>query len=1534
MLWWNHTLSKCIRKGEEYHEKEKYILSTSLLISLTSNPVLSMAGEWVDLDQEIASVQENQTNNSNQNDKNQESGSQDISDSKDQDAESSSDTPDKSEEDSDSGDKKSDQDKGSDESGKESDVDNLDKDHKQDDPESEPDKDKDSTDSDKSDKEDDKDSVKEDSSEKNENVSDSDSTDQEKKDTENEDKTGEKQEDGLETSSGKSDSSSESKKEEEEADTECAQLEGCVDGKHDKDCPLYTEEVDLIQDAECAHLEGCVDGKHDQDCPLYEIISEIPECAHLEGCVGDVHDKDCPLYEEIVPALFAAKNSENSYEVSTTEELKEALEEIEKNEAEEAVIVLTANVSVPIENDVSSFGVDEKHITVESEEGNLYELNFSNLAMLTGSCTFENVDVRGYELYCNGYQTVFSKDGEIHLTGTLYGGGYREDVDSTYVIVAATGWINPYSASSGLHNVIGGSYQASVKGDTYLEITGDIQFTGGNLITPGCVMGDGTSGDQNNSPDVSVGGTSTLIYDNQNAKTSPSIVGTCGCEMNGNVILDVRSGETNEICGNYEFPEKSIICKDLHIIAGAKEYEDTDRTLRLGGNWPITGAGNLFAGSPSLTGTYTVEGSVTIDTYENVWGWDKGTEPSSYDIPDIYGAICSNVGGDITINAHGSHMENITGAESSTVQGSVTINAINVELKNSNYETEDDWGDIYGLKGRSTAQKAVTIKVNGGDINMIMDTDQEEVPTGSEINITRSPKIRTGVLGTTNYSVAPAKAPTVNLTACTATIPFIQSAATVNVIDHSSVTLSKGLWLARNLNVEEDSYLGTYDLDVSELEGNATVNGTWEQFYDANGTPYDCTIDEKLYVGENGTYISHGTMNVVGTVENGGVIALMKPAQFDSDYIGKEGELRLPVVSENNYSGTAACKIPLRIMGISSGKTTVNTVVSSDWNTLQTPSLGDNYIVSKKSGDDPAQNTFLLGNEDALEQDLFLKRVNDPGNISGNYMWQVATGITVIFDKNGGDTEASPRIISQDKMAGSVNHVSLPTTEPTKSGCKFIGWNTKADGSGDSFTEATNVTSSMRVYAQWESGYVSIVPMDITVYVGGEGYSGVIGDNGFFSGNDLPEIGFYLILPDDMNALLGSSEEKQVDLSGIFSLTYYDTGDAGHTTRDWELELYGDESMNHVTVNGQHVFIYKLMPSKINGTEEKIPLRMQFTDKDGNVMTDSKFPVNTGDEYRDYTINFYPGELNENELRATFHVNGTTVSRKIHLGSGKLRVRGNMDESYRDISNTAPSVNPQRPGLFLAQTAQNNTDYYLNDTGIRVQASGVKLLVDHSLNDALLRKYIESTSNAEGKYSYQFRYLDLVDTNNGNAYVTMGAGQKMKIYWPVPADAKADTEFHIVHFVGLDRDADVDMSDLWTTHIPEEMKGKKVTIDGHSFVEFSVSSFSPFALLYEKDGTATTNPDPAPSHSSSSGHGSSSGRGSTTSSGVVIETGTQETKTPDQANALPAGTIENMLEEENTESALPKTGQEWNQSALVFFSSILRFKEKRKLDDI
>ena len=102
-----HTFKVYSHEGRNTMKKKKllsYILSTSLLISLTSNPVLAMTG-GANIDQEITSVQENQDNNSNQNEKDQESDSKDISDSKDQKDEPSSGTD--KEEDSDSGDKSS-----------------------------------------------------------------------------------------------------------------------------------------------------------------------------------------------------------------------------------------------------------------------------------------------------------------------------------------------------------------------------------------------------------------------------------------------------------------------------------------------------------------------------------------------------------------------------------------------------------------------------------------------------------------------------------------------------------------------------------------------------------------------------------------------------------------------------------------------------------------------------------------------------------------------------------------------------------------------------------------------------------------------------------------------------------------------------------------------------------------------------------------------------------------------------------------------------------------------------------------------------------------------------------------------------------------------------------------------------------------------------------------------------------------------------------------------------------------------------------
>ena len=135
-----------------------------------------------------------------------------------------------------------------------------------------------------------------------------------------------------------------------------------------------------------------------------------------------------------------------SYEVSTTAELSNALTQIATSADTEATIVLKADVT--LSNDATSgyisfFGANGKHITVKSDEGEMKKLSFPSYGVLTGDCTFDNVNVTGSRLFCNGYRTIFTENGQIHLRETLYGGGYKTTVDSTYVVIAASGLYQP-----------------------------------------------------------------------------------------------------------------------------------------------------------------------------------------------------------------------------------------------------------------------------------------------------------------------------------------------------------------------------------------------------------------------------------------------------------------------------------------------------------------------------------------------------------------------------------------------------------------------------------------------------------------------------------------------------------------------------------------------------------------------------------------------------------------------------------------------------------------------------------------------------------------------------------------------------------------------------------------------------------------------------------------------------------------------------------------------------------------------------------
>ena len=127
-----------------------------------------------------------------------------------------------------------------------------------------------------------------------------------------------------------------------------------------------------------------------------------------------------------------------------------------------------------------------------------------------------------------------------------------------------------------------------------------------------------------------------------------------------------------------------------------------------------------------------------------------------------------------------------------------------------------------------------------------------------------------------------------------------------------------------------------------------------------------------------------------------------------------------------------------------------------------------------------------------------------------------------------------------------------------------------------------------------------------------------------------------------------------------------------------------------------------------------------------------------------------------------------------------------------------------------------------------------------TLKDAIVEEAAENESiNITDDYTFDFNYLDLVDTSNGNAYVTMGDGQKMTLFWPYPEGFDETDTFYIAHFNGLDRNYD----DLETALADESTTIDLYSEDSNTYkldktengIKITVNSFSPFALVYDAD---------------------------------------------------------------------------------------------------
>ena len=138
--------------------------------------------------------------------------------------------------------------------------------------------------------------------------------------------------------------------------------------------------------------------------------------------------------------------------------------------------------------------------------------------------------------------------------------------------------------------------------------------------------------------------------------------------------------------------------------------------------------------------------------------------------------------------------------------------------------------------------------------------------------------------------------------------------------------------------------------------------------------------------------------------------------------------------------------------------------------------------------------------------------------------------------------------------------------------------------------------------------------------------------------------------------------------------------------------------------------------------------------------------------------------------------------------------------------------------------------------------SRVQLLIDEVTNEtsgefetAMAEAAFDAISADLRNAEYEMCYMDLVDTENGNAKVTFSGGE-LSIYWPLPDGASASDSFYIVHFTELDREHDAVGTDVLDTTNKDVIAGEVMRIGGEYYVTFDVGSFSPFVLVYGDDG--------------------------------------------------------------------------------------------------
>lgn len=800
------------------------------------------------------------------------------------------------------------------------------------------------------------------------------------------------------------------------------------------------------------------------------------------------------LLPQPVCAVAAHTGGEALHSVGSALEFSQALADIEADDVNGATIELTSDIAL----DASFTGISGEKVTVRSAQGGTHLLSWPSgveAVKLEGAITFEDVHVSPKTFYANGHHLTLGDgfgggaDGEGRMI--VYGGSDADLTADTHLTI-----------TDGVYKLVaGGNSAGTLTGDTRVEFGGDARFPnaadgfdpdGGdadrmpektehyNLYfnlklednSPGPVIqlqtvegylpyglyGGGIDGNVDGHTNITMtGGEVFQIFGGGAVRKSPSRAGTDLGKVSGSTTVDVTGGTVKSIYGGG--------FNAIDALDENNEATDADRDVRAA----VSGDANV-----------TVSGTAYIPEATRVQ-WDT---TSGHDIPGVYGGSFHSsvqnthvvIGGDARLETRvgdtgcgmvfaGGCNDKVRGTTYVELTGNARVGndgnpeftygnakgGIVTPLGRSNGSRCYLGGVAYGygpvILNEGGAEYAGIAKVSGGQADVLMAAHKQAPNVDKKTTVKGSIQLaQTG--GTLQAIEAGSKAKQ------SVVIEPKQDRSPVDVLISGGTTKRwiSGRFVSSSLSNIDHAEL-TFDPCGNETSYVEVPNMLC---FDSITVRADAHVAAKP---EHADYaIKKTAFTKVGdlTIEQSGHLALRDNASISGD-LALDGALHLvkagilaPRPRTLTAAGTATGTGELRIIAKPADGT--------DYSQFKTPKSGEECVYATAEGSDMALG---LANR---EQQLFVDRKNKR---DAQDVWfineRAPQMVTVTFDKNGGDTEAVPGSMT----VASASTVGELPAEPTRAGHTFLGWNTKADGSGDAFAADTPVTGDITVYAQW-----------------------------------------------------------------------------------------------------------------------------------------------------------------------------------------------------------------------------------------------------------------------------------------------------------------------------------------------------------------------------------------------------------------------------------------------------------------------------------